>query len=87
MILHTHPVGKVSVVVLDQHKSVHQHAAATPAELWEWLKEQDDEARPGEAFCLNETEWAKVEAALDLHGSVHVETEFDCDLVVTRHFR
>lgn len=87
MKLHTHAVGKVSVVVLDQHQSVHHYAADTPSELWAWLQGQDVEAYPGTAFCLDSNDWAQVVASLDLHGTVHVETEFDCDLVVTRHFR
>lgn len=87
MKLHTHAVGKVSVVVLDQHRAVHHHAADTPGELWAWLKEQDIDAEPGEAFCLDADDWAQVVMRLDRHGSVHVETEFDCDLVVTRHLR
>lgn len=87
MKLHTHAVGRVSVVVLDQHKEVHHHAAATPGELWAWLRERDVDADPGEAFCLSGDEWARAVQALDVHGAVHVETEFDCDLVVTRHLR
>lgn len=87
MILHTVPAGRVSVVVLDQHRAIHAHDAATCEELWEWLLKQDPDAEPGEAFCLNSAEWAQVVRALDLHGWVRVETEFDCDLVVTRHHR
>jgi hypothetical protein len=87
MKLHTHAVGKISVVVLDKHRAVHHAAASTTDELWAWLQEQDADAAPGTAFCLDATQWARVAAALDLHGTVHVETEFDCDLVVSRHFR
>lgn len=87
MKLHTHAVGRVSVVVLDQYRHVHHHAADTTDELWEWLQEQDTEAAPGTAFCLDAVDWSQVAAKLDLHGAVHVETEFDCDLVVTRHLR
>lgn len=73
MKLHTHPVGTLSIVVLDQHRGMHMHRAYTTDAPWNWLKEQDDEADPGTAFYLDENEWAQVAEALDLHGAVHVE--------------
>lgn len=81
MKLHTHAVGRVSVVVLDQHKHMRHHVAATPSELWTWLRDQDT------GFLITQDDWDLIAEKLDLHGYVHVETELDCDLVFARHFR
>lgn len=79
--------GKVSAVVMDQHLGVWHHAADTTDELWDWLQKQDKEARPGEAFCMSTANWNEVTGLLSRRGWVHVETGFDCDLVITRHHR
>lgn len=87
MKIHTHPVGSLSVVVMDQHRGIHQHRADTPAELWEWMRSADPEAPEGTAFCVDEREWRQIVMELDTFASVHVETELDTDLVITRHLR
>jgi hypothetical protein len=87
MKLHTHPVGSLSVVIMDQHRGIHHHRAATPAGLLKWMAEQDPDFDSNSLFCLTRDEWDQVWAELDVHGTVHVETEFDCDLVITRHLR
>lgn len=87
MKLHTYAMGKVSAVVLDQHKHIHHHATDTTDELWHWLKEQDEHADEETAFFLGREQWEQIVAKLHRRGTVHVETEFDCDLVITRHLR
>ncbi|MBD3004526.1 hypothetical protein [Streptomyces sp. 5-10] len=87
MKLHTHAVGRVSVVIMDQDKGILSHVAATPDELWSWMRLADSNSEGDDAFFLSESEWREVVQALDRHGAVHVETEYDCDLVVIRHLR
>ncbi|MFC4328261.1 hypothetical protein ACFPC0_10535 [Streptomyces andamanensis] len=87
MKLHTAAIGKLSAVVLDQHRGVHRFVASSPDDLWKLLRKADRDERGDGAFCLGREEWNSVVAALNVHGAVHVETEFDCDFVITRHLR
>lgn len=87
MKLHTAAVGDVSAVVLDQHRGMHRFVAATTDELWDRMKAADPDADAHSVFSVTETEWTEVVSTLFRHGAVHVETEFDCDLVITRHLR
>lgn len=85
MKLHIFPAGSVSVVIMDQHRGVYAHSAPTPEDLWAWMRATDPDAGLATAFSMTSLDWIAVTHNLSTHHTVYVETEFDCDLVVTRH--
>lgn len=79
MKLHTPRAGAYTLTVLDQHNSIHTHTAQTMDALYAWMQFQPEDAL---SLCMSPKEWRTVAGAVACHGSVRVETEYDCDLII-----
>lgn len=72
--------GKYRLIILDQHRHIHEQAADSLAALNAWLEAQDGDigvpVPPGDLD--------HVQDVLDVHGAVHLRSGMDVDLVFVK---
>jgi hypothetical protein len=72
--------GRYRVIVLDQHKRLHEHAGDSLEELNEWLLTDEEPI----GSWLDPEGVEHVQDLLDQHGACQVRTGFDADLVFVK---
>lgn len=72
--------GRYRLILLDQHKGIHEQGADTLEELNAWLTQQDGEI----GVPILPDDLQGIQALLDVHGAIHVRSGMDVDMVFVK---
>lgn len=69
-----------TVAVLDMHRGLHETTQNTLEQVGQWLTHQD----PATGMLITEQEWQRVKELVQLHGGVHIATNYDADILIIK---
>mgnify|MGYP003575061401 CR=1 FL=1 len=72
--------GRYRLIAMDRHKGIHEEVGDDLTTLRAWLLNQEDEL----GVPLSDEDAERIQANLDQHGSCHVRSSEDVDLVFVK---